>query len=397
MLMQGFSVRTTCPVCGGGKHRPLIKINDAPLLCNLLHSSREEALHAPRGTIELVFCLHCGHLYNAAFDRERISYPPGYDNALHYSGHYRQYAEQEARRLSAAYLLEGRRVVDIGCGDGAFLELLRRLGCGECMGFEPARDSRADAQVGDGITIIPNTFPGGFSNIAADLYVARHVLEHLADPRSLLKAVRAAMHSDRPVLFLEVPDGAFLLAQGSVWDIIYEHVSCFTAGSLSHLLHLTGFSPDTPRSVFAGQYLAVDAFPAESAPLPDRGQIRNAMTETGRLLKGFLARSASRRKQAEKLLRAALADGRRAVIWGAGSKGVALLNSLPAGVNMPCIIDIHPGKQGKFVPVTGQQVMGPEFLADYRPETVFIVNNIYRGEIQALLDRLSIAARLHSI
>lgn len=396
--MPAKSVSMACPVCGGRKHRPVIRIADVPVLCNFLSPSREEAKSVGRGTIELVFCLHCGHLYNKDFDQNLLRYRPGYDNALHYSGRYRQYAEEEARRLLARYRLAGRRVVEIGCGDGAFLKLFRQLGRCEGIGFEPSYDPGTDpAFPGGAIKIIPETFSGSFAAIGAELYVARHVLEHLADPREFFQTIRAAMDSDRSVLFLEVPDGGALLARGSVWDIIYEHISCFTAPSLAHLLRLTGFSPDPPRSVFSGQYLAVDAFPASSSLPANNGQIQDSIAETGRSLEEFRARASVRRERTEKLLKEELRAGRRAVVWGAGSKGITFLNSLPAGVDISFIIDINPGKQGKFVPGTGQQVMGPEFLTDYRPDTIFIVNDIYREEIRSALDGLKIAARMHCI
>ncbi|HBI15423.1 MAG TPA: hypothetical protein DDY20_07920 [Desulfobulbaceae bacterium] len=396
--MPGGFFSMACLVCGRTKARPVIRIADVPLLCNFLYPAKEDALRAEKGVIDLVFCPHCGHLYNRTFAQDQIRYRPGYENALHYSGLYRQYAEEEVQRLLTRYLLAGRRVLDIGCGDGAFLRLFRQKGQCRGIGFDPAIEPGAATSFSDGgIRIIPDTFSGRSDETGADLYVARQVLEHLAAPLDFLATIRSAMDSDRSVLFLEVPDGSSLLAQCSLWDLIYEHVSFFTAASLAYLLGLASFSSAPPRSVFSGQYLAVDAFPAEPSVLSNNELIREGIAETGRLLEGFPACCLARKQRAENLLKTALTGGRRAVVWGAGSKGIAFLNSLPAGADISFVIDINPNKQGKFVPGSGQQVMGPEFLADYRPDTVFIANDIYREEIRSRLDALRIAARIHCL
>jgi C-methyltransferase C-terminal domain len=86
------------------------------------------------------------------------------------------------------------------------------------------------------------------------------------------------------------------------------------------------------------------------------------------------------------------ASGRRAVVWGAGSKGVAFLCALPAAERIEVAVDINPYKHGMFMAATGQRIVPPAFLADYRPDVVIVMNPIYRDEIRAELDRLRVEA-----
>ena len=61
------------------------------------------------------------------------------------------------------------------------------------------------------------------------------------------------------------------------------------------------------------------------------------------------------------------------------------------------VVDINPHKHGKYMPGTGQEIVGPEFLQDYQPQWVIAMNAIYRHEIQQDLDRLKVSAKLLSV
>ncbi len=46
---------------------------------------------------------------------------------------------------------------------------------------------------------------------------------------------------------------------------------------------------------------------------------------------------------------------------------------------------------------TGQEIVLPEFLKEYRPDTAIVMNPIYIPEIQAKLDELGVPTQLLSI
>ena len=78
-------------------------------------------------------------------------------------------------------------------------------------------------------------------------------------------------------------------------------------------------------------------------------------------------------------------DGRSAVVWGAGSKGATFLNNLKIRHQIKYVVDINPRKQGKFVAGTGQKIVPPEFLTEYQPEIIIIMNPNYQSEISTQL------------
>jgi hypothetical protein len=76
--------------------------------------------------------------------------------------------------------------------------------------------------------------------------------------------------------------------------------------------------------------------------------------------------------------------GQRTVVWGGGSKGVTFLNTLKIQDQIEYVVDINPRKQGMYIAGTGQRIVSPEFLQDYQPDALIVVNPIYQGEVQQL-------------
>lgn len=87
-------------------------------------------------------------------------------------------------------------------------------------------------------------------------------------------------------------------------------------------------------------------------------------------------------------------SGRRVIIWGAGSKGVSFLNTLPTQDVVAYAVDINPRKEGMHVAGSGQQIVPPTFLPGYRPDNVIIMNANYIDEIGQQLAALGLSAAI---
>lgn len=90
-------------------------------------------------------------------------------------------------------------------------------------------------------------------------------------------------------------------------------------------------------------------------------------------------------------------QGKRVAVWGAGAKGAMFLNAV-AGVNaLEHIVDVNPHKWGLHIPGTGQEIVSPEFLRQFRPDVLVIVNPNYRDEISRQVSAMGIVPELLSI
>ena len=66
----------TCPVCGDGTYTSFFELQDVPTQDGVLWNTKQEALNAPTGSIQLAFCRSCGYVGNQAHQPEKIRYDP---------------------------------------------------------------------------------------------------------------------------------------------------------------------------------------------------------------------------------------------------------------------------------------------------------------------------------
>jgi hypothetical protein len=189
-------------------------------------------------------------------------------------------------------------------------------------------------------------------------------------------------------VFCEVPNLGYILRDTAIWDIIYEHYSYFSANSLACLFTRCGFQVLNLADAFDGQFLYIEARPGDDTRLPPA--IPPVETLAGKVA-GFAARSRAKMDRWKEQVTDLRDSGKRAVLWGAGSKGISFLNMLHVRDEIPYVVDINPRKRGRYVTGAGQQIVSPEFLASsYRPDTIIIMNPIYRKEIQGMVEQLGL-------
>jgi 2-polyprenyl-3-methyl-5-hydroxy-6-metoxy-1,4-benzoquinol methylase len=134
--------------------------------------------------------------------------------------------------------------LDIGAGDGAFLERLQELGCSDIHGIEP---SDAPVQAA-GETIrkyIKNVMfrPDDFAREAFSLITCFQTVEHMDDPGSICSGSYHLLRKGG-IFFVVCHNFRSLSARmlgpkSPIFDI--EHLQLFSPKSIAHLLRNAGF------------------------------------------------------------------------------------------------------------------------------------------------------------
>lgn len=388
-----------CPVCESSEVLDLLRIDQVPVYCNVLWPDKQQALAAACGEMALGFCTECAHLFNTAFDQRLTDYTAAYDNSLHYSPRFNQYAEQLAASLVQRHALHGKRIVEIGCGKGDFLRMLSvtwgNQGFGFDRSFEPGR---ADTPTGDNIQYFQDFYNAEYARLCnPDFLCCRHVLEHIEEPLDFLRSLRGSLDGRTDVSFYcEVPNGLFTLKDLGIWDLIYEHCGYFSLNSLSRAFSSSGFDVVAADESFGGQFIWVEARPADES-----GQRGTATRLTAEHVRQYADSFASQYRATVDAWRDRLSrfseEGRRAVVWGAGSKGVTFLNIAGIDAGIDFVVDVNPHKQGRYIAGTGQQVVSPEALRGVGATDVIVMNPMYLDEVTAAVLAMGLDLQVVSV
>jgi len=361
----------------------------------VLWQTREQAISAPKADMRLGFCRNCGHIYNCAFDPDKVDYTQNYENSLHFSPRFQKYARSLAARLIERHNLYDKDIIEIGCGRGDFLKLLCETGGNRGLGFDPSHPVNGLASPKTGsITFIPDFYSEDYADYKADLICCRHVLEHIQFPRDFLANLRRAIGSRlHTVVFFEVPNAVFTLKDLSIWDLIYEHCSYFSIPSLNHVFTASGFEVSNLTEGFEAQFLCIEALPVDNSASSIRDR-SSEMVPPAEYVAVFTHKYQTKVNTWRDELKRLRKSKQSAVVWGAGSKGVTFLNTLKIHNHIQYVVDINPHKQGKYVPGTAQKIVPPDFLLEYKPDKIILVNPIYTHEILDTLKRMNITADL---
>jgi SAM-dependent methyltransferase len=380
-----------CPACGARGMDVFFELRGVPTNSCILLGTRAEALAYPRGDVELAFCPECGFISNMAFDEKLTEYSGRYEETQSFSGTFNAFHRGLAERLIGRYGLRNKDVLEIGCGKGEFIALLAELGDNRGVGFDPGyREERTSNALSDRLRFVKDFYSEKYSDYQADFVCCKMTLEHIHPASRFIATVRRAIGERYDtVVFFQIPEATRIVSDCAFEDIYYEHCSYFTPGSLARLFRRNGFDVLNLETEYAGQYLTIEAKPARGVPTPPLPQ-EDDLALLRRQVAGFPAKCDAKLEEWRRRVHEARARGHRIVLWGSGSKGVSFLTTLGVGESIDYAVDINPHRQGYYMPTTGQQIVAPAFLKDYRPDLVIIMNAIYRDEIAAELDRMAL-------
>jgi hypothetical protein len=368
------SVTTKCKICDFDLEIFHTQHN-VPVNSVIRLASKKEALTYPRGDIELGFCNRCGFIQNSAFDEDLVTYSSEYNPTQSHSGTFNRFHIELAETLINRYDINNKTVVEIGCGQGEFLDIITDYGDNKGIGFDPA----CNRQSIDSITFIKDFYSEKYSKYQGDFICCKMTLEHISSVKQFLELTKYAIKDEDTVVFFQVPDTYRILMQRAFWDIYYEHCSYFTKESLSSLFQRTGFEILDLWDGFDKQYLMITAKLGKKTITPNF----NAL-ETKKGVIRFKEQMAESIPFWNKFLK----ENKNTVLWGGGSKAVAFLTSTKN--NIEYVVDIDPLKYDTYIAGTGQKIVSPLSLKKIRPDHIIIMNPVYETEIQKKLLELEL-------
>jgi SAM-dependent methyltransferase len=387
---------TVCPSCAKPEPRIFYEVSKVPVNEVRLMATYDEAVRCSKGDVHLAFCSGCGFIWNSAFDPALVEYMDDYEATQAFSPTFNAFHKELARYLVDIYSLVGKDVIEIGCGEGEFLLLLKELGVRQATGFDPVARGVLDAPAG--VSVIKDWYSEKYAGLQSDLVLSKMVMEHIPDAGRFLKTLRRSLGERQGVaVFAMIPEVTRILKVRAFWDIYYEHCTYYSPGSLARAFRSAGFTVKGLSTKFGSQYVAISAVPAADdagAPLEEE----ESPAELAGLVDDFAAHVKLLHLRWRDWIRGERSRNGRVALWGGGSKAVAFLTTLGFSADdIEFVVDINPRRVGTYIAGSGQRIVEPEFLRRYRPDAVVIMNPNYRREIAAQLEGMGLAPRLLSV
>lgn len=351
-----------CIACGAPLwETPLLTLDNMP--ASAQHMPDAQGVKEDRGlTLDLCQCMGCGLVQ---FDCEPVDYYRDVIRAGGFSKTMVELRRYQYKHLIDSYHLEGKKFIEVGCGQGEFLKVLSEFPV-EVHGIEhdPHLVELARAQgldVTEGFTETEDTrFAGGLY----DVFLSFNFLEHQPDPSTMLQAIYRNLEDDAMGL-ITVPSFEYIMDHNSYYELIRDHVAYYTFETLTPLLERNGFQVEECEVINRDTLSVI---------VRKRPQM-----DTENLLECYV----NLKREMETYMKYLDAWDKKVAIWGASHQGFTLAATTKLGEKARYIIDSAPFKQGKFAPASHLPIVGPDHFHEHPVDAIIITAPGYTDEIAA--------------
>lgn len=197
------------------------------------------------------------------------------------SENYRQQKKEQLKKFIDDYDLINKSILEVGCGDGQYLEVLKELGIKDLCGMEAGKSNYIYA-INKGYTIINGKI--GLNPIKHDCICCFHYLEHIPEPNIFIKNIYNGLNDGGIALF-EVPNYDYI-EQNNIWlEFTKDHRIYYGKRSLTYLLQKHGFKIELLKD--NGIVLTVIVRKIKLDLLKFKNQINKDITKFNQLIKSL--------------------------------------------------------------------------------------------------------------
>lgn len=372
-------MRSTCIVCGAPfLSAPLMICDHMPAAaqhlpaCNMLGKDSDLELR-------LCQCSGCGLVQ---LDCEPVEYyrdvirSGGYSTTMHELRH------EQYERFMQTCPIRGKRVLEVGCGQGEFLRVWREDGF-HIIPFGIEHDeSLVNKAVADKLNVVEAfaenedcILPGA----PYDAFCSFNFLEHQPDPNGMLRCIYNNLNEDAYGL-ITVPSLEYILEKESYYELIRDHLAYYSQDAFRFVLEKNGFRVLSMRVVNRDTWEAI----VEKKKRIDT--------------KALIANQHNLRREIYDVIERLEQHGGRMAVWGASHQGLTILSSLELGKKVPYVIDSAPFKQGMYTTGSHIPIVAPAHFHEDPVQAIMIIAPGYSDEIARIIrEQLSADVQVYSL
>lgn len=353
-----------CIICGSSLADSLIlHMDNMPASAQDIPSQKE--LPNDRGmSLELCQCKVCGLVQ---FDCEPVGYYKDVIRAGGFTSTMVNLRRMQYGHFINSYGLQHKKVIEVGCGQGEFLEVLTEFPV-EAYGMEHRQELVAKARA-KGLNVwkaYAGRNESKWENGPFDAFLSFNYLEHQPDPNGMLQNIYDNL-TDQGMGLITVPSFEYILENDGYYELLRDHIAYYTFGTLRFLLERNGF-----------EVLEQEVVNRDTLAVIVRKRVQKAFDG---LKDSFRAIS----QEMDTFVRGLQECGKTLAVWGASHQGFTITATTEIGKYARYIIDSAPFKQGKYAPASHLPIKAPSSLVSERVDAILIIAPGYTDEISGII------------
>ena len=373
------NVKRKCISCGNDKLDILIKFDNFPESAQNI-PSKEELDNEKGISIRLCQCQGCGLVQ---FDCGAVSYYKDVIRAGGYTTTMTELRKKQYRGLIEKYNLQRKKFLEVGCGQGEFLNVLNDFDV-EAYGIEHKEDLVAKAQEkglqvwSDFAENAETPLRDPYHNGKYDVFLSFNFLEHQPNPKAMLECIYENLNEDGMGL-VTVPSFEYILDLNVYYEFIHDHLAYYTFETLEYLLNSCGFE------VLEKEMINRDTLSCIVKKIP-RDKVKHMVIGGEQILiDGIKGNIVDLGNEVRALLTEAEQRNEKLAVWGASHQGFTLASTTMLKDKARYIIDSAPFKQGKYAPASHLPIVSAEYFFVEPVERILIVAPGYTDEIAGII------------
>lgn len=357
---------TNCLLCGS----PLDDADTLFFCTNMPGSAQDiptkEELQNDRGIdLNILQCKYCGLVQ---IPTEPVPYYKKVIRAGGGSATMIALRNQQYSDLIKRFNLYGKKILEVGCGQGEFLRIWKNYDV-RAVGIEYDAELVTKARE-EGLEVykeFADCSETVLPEAPFDAFVQFNFLEHQPHPNEMLQCIYHNLTEDG-VGLVTVPSLEYILQNG-YYELIKDHIAYYSKGTLYFLFQKNGFEIVDYQTVNRDTH----AITVRKRRLHDT----SVWQESFKVLKDELLQHVN----------SYIAQGKKVAVWGASHQGFTLLSSLDLGSKVSYIIDSAPFKQGKYSPASHVPIVIKQHYFEEPVDSIIIMAPGYTDEIATIIKK----------
>ena len=356
-------MQNDCRICQSEFYNlPLLSFNNMPKAAQFMPDA--DSLEGDKGvSLEVYQCSGCGLVQ---LSNDPVPYYREVVRATAFSKEMIGFRMEQFKDFVSRYALQGRKVVEIGCGRGEYLTIMEDAGA-YAYGLEYSENSvmkcvASGLQVNQGFM---ETADVRLKNAPFEAFFIMSFLEHLPDPNTVLQGINKNL-CDGGVGLVEVPNFDMIIKNNLFSEFIGDHLFYFTRETLKNTLSRNGFEVVECENVWHNYIISATVRkrkPLNLSPfLTVQNKIKKELTE---YFEKFPEKKVS--------------------VWGAGHQALAVIALADLHDKIRYVVDSASFKQGKYTPATKILIVPPNTLNEDPVEAVIVMAAAYSNEVVGIL------------